>query len=109
MAIEDGLRYLYFSQDNRAANYTSQFTSWTASIMSTPSQPVVHLAGHSRARKSRPHVLDDPTQDIFQPVVQRGLNHIFNNLQQIALSLQNGNDPVRGCAGCADECVGLGA
>ena len=30
MAIEDGLRHLYYSQDNRAANYSTQFTSWTA-------------------------------------------------------------------------------
>jgi PKD repeat protein len=109
MAIEDGLRHLYFSQDNRAANYTSQFTSWTASsgygepyYLSYSSLVVLALENHGHT------VLDDATQDIFQPVVRRGLNFILDNLIQIPLGPQNGNDPCVGVPADANKCVGLG-
>jgi PKD repeat protein len=109
MAIEDGLRYLYYSQDNRAAAYTTQFTSWTQNrghaldhTASYTSLAVLSLENHGHT------VLDDPTQDIFQTVVQRGLNYLFNNLQQIPLGLQNGNDPCVGVPADANKCVGLG-
>ena len=109
MAIEDGLRYLYFSQDNRAANYTSQFTSWTSGVnfrvpytLSYTSLVVLALENHGHT------VLDDPAQDIFQPVVKRGLNFIFDHLNQVPLGLQNGNDPCVGVPADANKCVGLG-
>ena len=53
-------------------------------------------------------VIDDATQDIFQPVVKRGLNYILNNLNQIPLSVQHGNDPCVGVPNDANKCVGLG-
>src|SRR5215204_431919 len=113
MAIEDGLRYLYESQNNRQANYTGQFTSWTTGggIYGTPeiefslsytSLVILALENHGH------NVLDDPTQDIFQKVVQRGLNHIFDNLQTIPLGPQNGNDPCVAVPADANVCTGLG-
>lgn len=109
MAIEDGLRYLYFSQDNRQANYTSQFTSWRVGqtdfeySLAYTSLVVLALENHGHT------VADDPTQDIFQRVVQRGLNHIFNNLQRITLGpTPNGDNPCVGAGVEAAPCVGLG-
>jgi hypothetical protein len=109
MAIEDGLRYLYVSQDNRMAAYTTPFTSWTQFQngdlefnLSFHSLVVLALENHGHI------VTDDPTQDIFQPVVKRGLNRIFDNLQQIPLSLQHGEDPCVGVPAGPDACVGLG-
>jgi hypothetical protein len=112
MAIEDGLRYLYVSQNNRQATYGTPFTSWTVHggiygfdpefTLSYTSLVVLALENHGHT------VTDDATQDIFQPVVQRGLNHIFNNLQQIPLGPQPSGDPCVGVPAGPDACVGLG-
>ena len=113
MAIEDGLRYLYYSQNNRQANYTSQFTSWTTGggiygadpefVYSWTSLAILALENHGH------NVLDDPTQDIFQPVVKRGLNFIFDNLRIIGLGLTpNGDNPCVGVPAGPDQCTGLG-
>ena len=53
-------------------------------------------------------VIDDATQDIFQPVVRRGLNYILDHLKKIPLGPQNGNDPCVGVPADANKCVGLG-
>lgn len=114
MAIEDGLRYLYISQNSRQAAYTasSPYTSWTTSggmygadadfTLSYTSLVVLALENHGHT------VLDNPAQDIFQPVVQRGLNHIFNNLSIVNLGAQPSGNPCVGVPVDADTCKGLG-
>lgn len=107
MAIEDGLRNLYFQQYNRAATYGTPYTSWTGHYdidfhMSWTSLALLALENHGHT------VLDDPTQDIFQPVVQRGLNFIFNNLSVVTLGVQPSGDPCVGVPADANVCVGLG-
>lgn len=107
MAIEDGLRYLYYSQNNRAAAYTTPFTYWTGHgdpdfYLSYSSLVVLAMENHGHT------VTDDPTKDIFQPVVQRGLNFLFNNLSIVALGAQPSGDPCVGVPLDADVCKGLG-
>ena len=111
MAIEDGLRYLYFSQDNRAAAYTTNFTSWTRFQVGDPEYWLSYTSLVVLALENHGHtVLDDPSQDIFQRVVQRGLNTIFDNLQTIPLNAaqSGGNNPCVGVPADASQCIGLG-
>jgi hypothetical protein len=83
-AIEDGLRFLYVNQVSRAANFTTNKTYWNGTDNSSSSMHYSALAvlayqnhGHS--------ILNDPLKDIYQPVVQRGLNGIFDRLSIITL------------------------
>jgi hypothetical protein len=79
MAIEDGLRFLYFSQINRAANFDSNKTSWRTASNESFTNSFSALA--TLAIQNHGHsVTADPAKDIFQPVVQRGLNSIFDKL-----------------------------
>ncbi len=106
MAIEDGLRYLYFAQFNRAANYASATTSWSDGG-SFPQQwtALVTLAFQNHGYK----VADDgsaPTGIYERFIVRRGLNYVMQNLQTVALASQASGfagQPVR------DPCVGLAA
>ena len=79
MAIEDGLRFLYVNQISRAANFLTNKTYWVST--STDSSPMHYSALVLLAYQNHGHsVLNDPLKDIYQPVVQRGLNGIFDRL-----------------------------
>jgi len=73
MAIEDGLRSLYFSQKNRAATFNTNTTSWSASFYTSAYSAMAVLAIQNHG-----HAVNGPATDIFQPVVQRGLNFLFS-------------------------------
>jgi len=79
MAIQDGLRYLYYSQYNRASTFTTNMTSWRSSSNENHTNSFSNLA--ILAIQNQGHLItNDPTKDIFQPVVQRGLNRLFDIL-----------------------------
>lgn len=107
MAIEDGLRNLYFAQDFRTTTYNTNKTSWERMrygdadfYLSYTSLVVLAYENHGHT------VLDDPLQNIYQPVVQRGLNFLFDNLSQVALTVEPAGDP---CVNVpAPQCTGLG-
>lgn len=108
MAIEDGLRWLYVNQVNRATTYLTKFTSWSgagadSSTMSYSSLAILALENHGH------HVTDDPNKDIYQTVVQRGLNFLFNGMIKIGLTNQPAGNPCGvGLGAVPDPCQGLG-
>jgi hypothetical protein len=111
MAIEDGLRYLYIAQDNRQLTYNTNKTSWqmtgtfgadVAYWLSYTSLTVLAFENHGHT------VLDDPAEDIYQPVVQRGLNMIFDRLSTVPLTVEPAGNPCVGVPADANQCVGLG-
>lgn len=104
MAIQDGLRYLWTSQDARAAGFpTSATTSWSMSPnFNYASTSLVVLAFENQGYKIQANVA--PTGIYEKYVVRRGLNFVLNNLSQQPLGITpGGNNP---CAVYAD-CVGL--
>lgn len=101
MAIEDGLRFLYFSQVSRAARYNTNMTSWNGNFAGQ--DPHVYTAMALLALQNHHHsVTADPNVDIYQTVVQRGLNFLFDLLQQQPLTCTT--EPA-----AADVCVNVPA
>ena len=103
-AIEDGLRWLYFAQISRQANFGGTFNLWNneggqSRNIAYNSMVVLAFENHGYTVTSG---------DIYSPVVQAGLNHIFNRLRKITLSAagQTGN-PCLGVPIDADVCTGL--
>ena len=80
MAIEDGLRYFYQAQTNRAAAFGTNQTTWNS--YTTSNDPNAFGALALLAIQNHGHAVNGPATDIFQPVVQRGLNYIFDRLVQ---------------------------
>ena len=94
MAIEDGLRFLYFSQFNRAARFATNLTSWlSASGNNNDTNSFSALA--VLAIQNHGHPVNGPATDIFQPVVQRGLNWLFDNAvtRDLTPCNEGGGDP----------------
>ena len=94
MAIEDGLRFLYFSQFDRAPRFGTNMTSWRSTngvdnhTNSFSALAVLAIQNHG-------HAVNGPATDIFQPVVQRGLNWLFDHVVQRDLTpcSEGGGDP----------------
>lgn len=85
MAIEDGLRFLYFSQFNRAARFSTNMTSWrTATGNDLITNAFSALA--VLAIQNHGHPINGPATDIFQGVVQRSVNFLLDNAVQQDLS-----------------------
>ncbi len=80
MAIEDGLRFLYQAQADRAVAFTTNKTTWN--FATTSNNPNAFGALALLAIQNHGHAVNGPATDIFQPVVQRALNYIFDNLIQ---------------------------
>ena len=97
MAIEDGLRFLYQSQLNRAATFLTNMTSWTSNT--TASNPNAFTALAILAFENHGHPFNGT--DIYAPVVQRGLNYLFDKLGQINMSSD--------CGTASDPCVNIPA
>jgi hypothetical protein len=98
MAIEDGLRSLYFNQANRAATFGTNMTSWPAfgtnETNSFTALAVLAIQNHG-------HTVISPATDIYQPVVQNGLNWLFDHAIQRDLTPCN--------EGGMNPCVGVPA
>jgi hypothetical protein len=86
MAIEDGLRSLYFNQFNRAVRFgtnigsATPMTSWRSASADNETNSFSALA--VLAIQNHGHAVNGPATDIFQPVVQNGLNWLFDHAIQ---------------------------
>ena len=104
MAIEDGLRFLYSSQFNRAATFDSNMTAWNGAT--TASNPNAFTALAVLALENHGHPFNGT--DIYAPVVQRGLNYLFDKLGQIDMSQPAASvDSV--CGKANDPCANIPA
>jgi len=97
MAIEDGLRFLYQSQLNRATAFDTNMTTWVSNTTSSSSNSFVALAILSFENHGHPF----NGTDIYAPVVQRGLNYLFDKLAQQNMSSD--------CGTAADPCINVPA
>ena len=108
MAIQDGLRFLWTSQDNRAANFPAGTqTSWSNSGFSYADTSLVVLAFENQGYKITANV---PPTGIFQKyVVRRGLNFVLANLYPVGLGITpGGNNPCVGVpAATFADCIGF--
>ena len=107
-AIRDGLRSLYVNQSSRAATFATSKTSWASSAthgidqtMSATSLAVLAFENHGF------NVNDDPNKAIYQAVIQRGLNFIFDKLGQLTVTAQAAGDPCVSVSDSPAPCVGL--
>ena len=103
MAIQDGLRFLWTSQLNRAANFPAGTTTdWSNTGFPYADTSLVVLAFENQGYKITANVA--PTGLYEKYIVRRGLNYVISQLSTLALGLTPaGNNP---CAVYAD-CVGL--
>jgi hypothetical protein len=103
MAIQDGLRFLWTNQINRAANFPASTTTfWQNSSFPAADTSLVVLAFENQGYKITPNVA--PTGLYEKYVVRRGLNYVITNTTTLALGLTPaGNNP---CLVHAD-CVGV--
>lgn len=104
MAIEDGLRYLWVSQENRAANFPAATTTrWPGQTWRTSYAALVALAFQNHGYKLPNN--DGPVTGLYQKyIVQRALDYVVSGLSTVTLGLQGSNDP---CQGVGTDCVGL--
>jgi hypothetical protein len=105
-AIEDGLRYLWVNQVNRAANFPAgTTTTWqNDNSWGPPYTALVALAFQNHGYLL-PNNNNAPTGIYERFVVQRALNYVASLLLTLNLTPQTAGDP---CAGAiTDPCVGL--
>ncbi len=106
MAIEDGLRYLWVSQNGRAANFPAgQLTEWS-NTWQNPFTSLVVLAFQNQGYRL-PNDDSAPTGVYEKYVVQRGLNRIVTNLGERLLAPEGVNNPCVGLPIDGTECIGL--
>ncbi len=103
MAIQDGLRFLWTSQNNRAANFpTGTTTFWNNTGYPYADTSLAVLAFENQGYKITANVA--PTGIYEKYIVRRGLNYVLSQLGTLALNVTPaGNNP---CAVYVD-CVGL--
>ncbi len=106
MAIEDGLRSLYFNQFNRATRFGTNMTSWRSST-GTDNFTNSFSALAVLAIQNHGHAVNGPATDIFQPVVQNSLNWFFDNM--VTRDLTPCNEVDAGGGPAMNPCVGVGA
>ena len=96
-AIQDGLRYQYFSVDSRETRHDAgwNLASWQNSHAFS-SMATLAFENHGYTRLSG---------DIYSPVVQGGLNFIFSGLSTQLIGAQPAGDPCLG--GIPSPCNGL--
>ena len=112
MAIQDGLRYLWLSQNSRTNFDTSPTTSWGGDQFNSSWTSLVTLAFENHGY----HVPnnDSAPAGIYEKyAVRRGLNYVISGLSTIGLGIQThvrnaqtfNDDPCVGVA--SDTCTGL--
>jgi PKD repeat protein len=105
IAIEDGLRFLYFNQFDRTSTPTTHWARACCGLagdITDTSLSVLAFENHGHPPTN------DPLKDIYQDVVQRGLNFIFDQLSIQTLTVEPAGDPCVGVPNDADKCKGLG-
>jgi len=106
--IQDGLRWLWTVQENRAANFPAgALTNW-GHINSGYRQSFTALvvAAFENHGYTVPNNDTAPVGVYQKYLVQRGLNYVVDRLNQRALNVQTAGDPCVGGVGPA-PCVGL--
>ena len=103
MAIQDGLRYLWTSQGNRAGGFPADPTTyWNNSGYPYGDTSLAVLGFENQGYKIAANVA--PTGIFEKYIVRRGLNYVLSQLSTVALGVTpGGNNP---CTIYAD-CVGL--
>lgn len=107
MAIQDGLRYLWTSQVDRAANFpASTTTSWNDHYADFAVTSLVTLAFENQGYKITANV--PPTGIYEKYIVRRGLNFVLSSLSEETLGpTPAGNNPCVGVpAGTFADCIG---
>lgn len=109
MAIQDGLRFLWTSQQNRAGNFPlGTTTSWNdVGFVDFAETSLVVLAFENQGYKITANVA--PTGIYEKYIVRRGLNRVIESLSEETLGLTPaGNNPCVGVpAGTFADCIGL--
>ena len=95
-AIQDGLRYQYYSVDSREVRHDGSWTFASWNNTAYTSMAVLAFENHGYTIGSG---------DIYSPVVQGGLNTVFNGLAAQPLAVQPAGDPCVG--GIPSPCNGL--
>lgn len=105
--IQDGLRWLWTAQFNRAANFPAgDKTSWNTSTSHDHAFTSLVVLAYQNHGYHVPST-DAPATGLFQKyIVQRGLNYIADQFFQQSLNVQAAGDPCVGGVGAA-PCVGL--
>jgi hypothetical protein len=98
-AIENGLRFLWYSEANRASFDTNPYANWDNTSMTA----LTTLAFENHGYKL-PNDDTTPTGLYEKYAVQRGLNNVFANFIAAQLSNQPHLNP---CQGSGSDCVGL--
>jgi hypothetical protein len=117
MAIQDGLRWLWTAQFNRAANFPASLTTtWRSSTWSSSESSLIALAFENHGYRL-PNDDSMPTGLYEKYVVRRALNYVIQSLTPIAIASQASGfagQPVRNpCVGTAafpieaSPCTGL--
>jgi len=108
MAIQDGLRYLWTNQDNRAANFPAGVTTfWNNSGFPYADTSLVVLAFENQGYTL---IANAAPTGIFQKyIVRRGLNYVISNLNAVTLGITpGGGNPCVGVpAATFADCQGL--
>ena len=106
-AIQDGLRFFWQAQTNRAANFpTGVMTSWNGSYTSVVASLVV-LAFENHGYLL-PNSDAAPTGVYEKYIVRRGINYVIDHLSTITLGITpNGGDPCVGAGVGPAPCTGL--
>ena len=99
MAIQDGLRYFWFSQTDRSNFDTSQVTHWSEGNRPIPMTSLVVLSLENHGYLL-PNNNSDPIGIYPKYLVRRGLNYIAANLTEQLLDAQPAGDP---CVGSIPE------
>jgi len=104
MAIEDGLRYLWFSQLNRTTFDTNNQTSWASGGRAYTALTVLAFENHGYLLPNSNAV---PTGIYPKYAVQRGLNYLFNEIVTLNLTAQPAGDPCVNVSDAPAPCTGL--
>lgn len=107
MAIQDGLRWLWTQQSNRAANFPGgTTTAWSTSGFPAADTSLVVLAFENQGYRITANVA--PTGIYEKYIVRRGLNFVLSRLDVLGLgNTPAGNNPCVGVPVDANVCQGL--
>jgi hypothetical protein len=108
MAIQDGLRFLWTNQINRAANFPAGIsTYWQNSAYPYADTSLVVVAFENQGYRLTGNVA--PTGIYEKYIVRRGINYVLSNLVNVNLAVTpGGNNPCVGVpAATFADCKGL--
>lgn len=106
-AIQNGLRYQWFSQLNRSTNFPAGVTTqWTASQYRHAYTSLI-VAAFQNHGYQLPNNNGDPTGVYEKYIVRRGLNFVMQGLTAVNLAVQPAGNPCVGLPAAPDPCLGF--